>query len=180
MGDLAPNAVPVVIDDYDPQWATSFAEDRAAILGVLGEGARAVDHVGSTSVPGLPAKPIIDILLQVVDSADEQTYVPALASLGYRVRIREPEWLEHRVLYQRVEEAAPHSINLHVLSPGLGSGEIARMLRFRDWLRTHPQDRDRYAAVKRDLARRRWRYVQDYADAKTGVVEDILARAMAG
>lgn len=79
--------------------------------------------------------------------------------------------------YQRTEEGAPHSINLHVLSPDLGADEIARMLGFRDWLRSHPDDRDRYAAVKRELAGRRWRYVQDYADAKSEVVEEIIARS---
>ena len=132
--------------------------------------------MGSTSVPGLPAKPILDVLLQVPDSADESSYVPALLRLGYRVRVREPEWMEHRVLSRRLTDGDHHSVNLHVLSPQLGSGEIARMLGFRDWLRTHDDDRERYAAVKRELAARRWRYIQDYADAKSGVVEEILAR----
>ena len=133
--------------------------------------------MGSTSVPGLPAKPILDVLLQVPDSADEPSYVPAMLGLGYRVRVREPHWFEHRVMAQRVADGDPYSINVHVLSPGHGAGEIARMLDFRDWLRSHADDRDRYAAVKRELAARRWRYVQDYADAKSDVVEDILARA---
>lgn len=132
--------------------------------------------MGSTSVPGLAAKPIIDVLLQVPDSADEAAYVPALLDLGYRVRVREPQWLEHRVLSRRVEQGDPHSSNVHVLSPRYGAVEIRRMLDFRDWLRAHDDDRDRYEAVKRDLATRRWRTVQDYADAKSGVVEAILAR----
>ena len=145
-------------------------------MSVLGDTALAVDHVGSTSVPGLPAKPIIDVLLQVPDSADEPSYVPAMLALGYRVRVREPHWLEHRVLAQRVADGAPHSVNVHVLSPRYGAGEVDRMLGFRDWLRTHDDDRERYAAVKRELAARRWRYIQDYADAKSEVVEEILAR----
>jgi GrpB-like predicted nucleotidyltransferase (UPF0157 family) len=145
-------------------------------VSVLGDTALAVDHVGSTSVPGLPAKPIIDVLLQVPDSADEPSYVPAMLALGYRVRVREPHWLEHRVLAQRVADGAPHSVNVHVLSPRYGAGEVDRMLGFRDWLRTHDDDRERYAAVKRELAARRWRYIQDYADAKSEVVEEILAR----
>jgi GrpB-like predicted nucleotidyltransferase (UPF0157 family) len=145
-------------------------------VSVLGDTALAVDHVGSTSVPGLPAKPIIDVLLQVPDSADEPSYVPAMLALGYRVRVREPHWLEHRVLAQRVADGAPHSVNVHVLSPRNGAGEVDRMLGFRDWLRTHDDDRERYAAVKRELAARRWRYIQDYADAKSEVVEEILAR----
>lgn len=171
-----PYSVPVVLHEPDPGWPTLFAADAAAIRTALGATALAVDHVGSTSVPGLPAKPIIDILLQVPDSADEGAYAPALSGVGYWLQIREPHWLEHRVLYQRVDRGAPHDINLHVLSPEVGAEEIARLLGLRDWLRSHPEDRDRYAAVKRELAGRRWRYVQDYADAKTDIVESILAK----
>lgn len=175
-GRPEPFSVPVVLHEPDPAWPRLFAADARAIRTVLGETALAVDHVGSTSVPGLPAKPVIDILLQVPDSADELAYVDALEGVGYWLHIREPEWLEHRVLYQRTERGSPHDINLHVLSPDLAADEIARMLGFRDWLRSHPVDRDRYAAVKRDLAGRRWRFVQDYADAKSDVVEEILGR----
>jgi GrpB-like predicted nucleotidyltransferase (UPF0157 family) len=166
----------VVLVDPDPAWASTFEADRLEIEGVLADGLLAVDHVGSTSVPGLRAKPIIDILLQVPDSAQEPSYVPALQGLGYRVRVREPQWLEHRVLSRRVEDGDPHSVNLHVLSPQHAAAEIARMLGFRDWLRTHDDDRDRYAEVKAQLATRRWHRVQDYADAKSEVVEQILAR----
>jgi len=171
-----PFSVPVVLHEPHRAWPTMFASDAAALRAALGERALAVDHVGSTAVPGLVAKPIIDILLQVPDSADEAAYVPALAPLGYWLQIREPDWLEHRVLYQRVVRGSSHDINLHVLSPDVGAAEIARLLGLRDWLRTHSADRDRYAAVKRELAGRRWRYVQDYADAKSEVVEEILAK----
>ncbi|KGN34679.1 hypothetical protein N802_00900 [Knoellia sinensis KCTC 19936] len=172
-----PFSVPVVICDPDPQWAARYASDAAEIRAAVGASALAVDHVGSTSVPGLAAKPVIDILIQVPDAADEHVYVPALEPLGYWLQVREPEWLEHRVLYQRVARGSDHDINLHVLAPDVGAAEIARLLGFRDWLRTHPEDRDRYAAVKRELAARRWRFVQDYADAKSEVVEGILRRA---
>jgi GrpB-like predicted nucleotidyltransferase (UPF0157 family) len=178
VGELTPDGTKVVIHDYDPRWTSWFGDDRAAIASALGERALAVDHVGSTSVPGLPAKPVIDILLQVPDSSDEFSYVPALERIGYVLRIREPEWLEHRVLKRRVEDGAPHDVNLHVLSPHLAEAEIARMLTFRDWLCANDDDRIRYAATKRELAARNWKYVQDYADAKTAVVEEILARAM--
>ena len=175
-GRPAPYSVPVVLHDPDPAWPDLFAADALAIRSVLREQALAVDHVGSTSVPELVAKPIIDILLQVPDSAHEAAYVPALESLGYWLQIRDPGWLEHRVLYQRVERGCAHDVNVHVLSPERGGEEIGRMLGLRDWLRSHPADRDRYAAVKSELARRRWRRVQDYADAKTEVVEEILAK----
>lgn len=100
----------------------------------------------------------------------------SLVGLGYWLQIREPDWLEHRVLYQRVERGNPHDINLHVLAPDSGREEVERLLGLRDWLRSHDEDRDRYAAEKRRLAARRWRYVQEYADAKSGVIEEILAK----
>ncbi|EAP99552.1 hypothetical protein JNB_05250 [Janibacter sp. HTCC2649] len=179
VGDRPPPfSVPVVLHEPDPLWQSLFASHAAAIRSALGDNACAVDHVGSTSVPDLPAKPIIDILLQVGDPTDEAAYVPALTGLGYWLQIREPDWLEHRVLYQRIDRGSPHDINLHVLSPDLGAQEIARMLGLRDWLRTHREDRERYAAVKRELASRRWRYVQDYANAKSEVVEEILAKVV--
>jgi len=178
IGELNPYGTKVVVDDYDPRWPGLFDGDRAEITAALGARALAVDHVGSTSVPGLPAKPNIDILLQVADSADESTYVPDLERLGYFLRIRQTDWLEHRLLYRRVEQGAAHNVNLHVFSPQPAAVEIARMLGFRDWLRTHDDDRDRYAAAKRELATRDWKYVQDYADAKTTIVEEILAKAL--
>ena len=178
LGELNPYGTKVVVEDYDPRWPDLFEEERAAIASALGGGALAIDHTGSTSVPGLPAKPVIDILLQVADSADEPAYVPDLERTGYVPRIREPDWFEHRMLCRRTELGAPHDVNLHVFSPCYAAAEIARVLAFRDWLRTHDDDRDRYAATKRDLARRDWKYVQDYADAKSEIVAEILAKAL--
>lgn len=175
VGELAPYQTKVVIEDYDPAWPSWFEWDRTRIEAALGDTALSVEHVGSTSVPELPAKPIIDILLQVADSADEKSYVPALEAAGYGLRIREPEWLEHRMLHRRT---APHHVNLHVLSPTHAATEIRRMLAFRDWLRNNEEDRTRYAATKHELSTTEWRYVQDYADAKTAVVEEILTRAL--
>jgi GrpB-like predicted nucleotidyltransferase (UPF0157 family) len=171
--EMTPHQARIVIADYNPAWPSWFAWDRARILEALGDLALAIEHVGSTSVPGLSAKPIIDILLEVEDSADE-SYVPALEAQGYELRIREPDWLEHRLLRRRAE---PHDVNVHVFSQNHAAKEIARMLNFRDWLRTHEDDRSRYAATKRELSTREWRYVQDYADAKTTVIEEILTKA---
>lgn len=129
-----------------------------------------IEHTGSTSVPGLPAKPIIDIALEVPDSADEPAYVPDLEAAGYPLRIREPDWFEHRLF-----KGPDTNVNLHVFSAGCE--EVDRMILFRDWLRENTADRELYAATKRDLAARDWKYVQQYADAKTAVVQEILARA---
>ncbi|MBI1214003.1 MAG: hypothetical protein GC190_21280 [Alphaproteobacteria bacterium] len=158
--------------DYDPQWPALFAREEVRIRAALGERALRVEHAGSTSVPGLAAKPIIDIVLVVADAADETRYVPPLEAKGYVLRIREPDWFEHRLL-----KGPDTDVNLHVF--GQGCTEIDRMLRFRDWLRTHPQDRDLYAATKRDLAKHDWAFTQNYADAKSKVVEEIMARALA-
>ena len=124
----------------------------------------------ATSVPGLAAKPIVDIVLALPDSSDEPSYVPAMEAAGYVLRIREPEWHEHRVV-----KGPDTDINLHVFT--IGCSEIARMVRFRDWLREHPEERDLYLAEKRALADRTWEFVQQYADAKGALVEQILERA---
>ena len=164
---------PIVLADYDPGWPVSYEREAARVRGVLGDRVRLLEHVGSTSVPGLPAKPIVDMLLAVADSADEPTYVQPMQAAGYVLRIREPDWHEHRVF-----KGPDTDINLHVFSDG--SSEITRMLVFRDWLRARDDERDLYLQTKRELAARHWVYVQDYADAKGEVVEAITARALAG
>ncbi len=160
----------ITLADYDPTWPEQFAGQERIIRDALGGQALRIEHAGSTAVPGLPAKPIIDIVLVVANSADESTYVPALEAADYTLRIREPDWEEHRVL-----KGTDPDVNLHVFSDG--SPEVERMLSFRDWLRAHPGDRDHYAASKRALAARTWKYVQNYADAKSEVVEEIIAKA---
>lgn len=161
---------PIRLADPDPAWPGLFAREARRIAAALGERALRIDHVGSTSVPGLAAKPIIDVLLVVADSADEETYRPALEAAGYRLRIREPDWFEHRMF-----TGPDTSTHLHVLPEGCT--EIDRMLRFRDRLRSDAADRELYERTKRELAGRRWKYLQNYADAKGAVVEEILARA---
>jgi D-3-phosphoglycerate dehydrogenase len=172
IGEVTPHNAPIVLAAYDPEWPALYGLEFERIQRALGASAVRVEHVGSTSVPGLLAKPIIDVLLVVPDSADEPSYVPALQAAGYRLRIREPEWFQHRMF-----KGPEAEVNLHVFSAG--ASEIDRMLAFRDRLRGNDADRDRYAQAKRELAQQEWRHVQHYADAKTAVVEEIIARAMA-
>jgi GrpB-like predicted nucleotidyltransferase (UPF0157 family) len=160
----------IVIADYDPAWPRRFGREGAKIRGVLGSVALSVEHVGSTSVPGLAAKPIVDILLVVEDSGDEDSYRPALEEAGYALRVREPDFEEHRMF--RTPEKDLH---VHVFSAG--SREVERLLLLRDHLRHNEEDRELYAGTKRELASRDWPSMQHYADAKTGVAEDILTRA---
>ncbi|MBF6332141.1 GrpB family protein [Nocardia transvalensis] len=180
IGELKPYAVPVVVEDYNPEWPAWYAAEAASVRDTLGSLVLRIEHTGSTSVPGLAAKPVIDILLVVPDTTDEAAYVPPLERAGYTLRIREPDWYQHRCLIRRVEDGAPYDVNLHIFSPELGAAEIERMLAFRDWLRTHDDDRAYYEAAKRELTQRRWKYVQHYADAKSDVVEEILTRALEG
>jgi GrpB-like predicted nucleotidyltransferase (UPF0157 family) len=170
IGPLTPIWEPIVLAEYDPAWPELFRREADRIRAALGERTLQIEHVGSTSVPGLVAKPIIDIVLVVADSADEDAYVPPLESAGYVLRIREPDWYEHRVF-----KGPDTNVNLHVFSRGCP--EIERMLLFRDWLRRDDTDRDLYERTKRELARKKWKYVQNYADAKTAVVEEIVPRA---
>lgn len=173
IGELAPLTAPIEIAPYDPEWPALFEREAARLRDALGDNALLLEHVGSTSVPGLAAKPRIDILLVVPNSADEDAYVPPLERAGYVLRIREPDWYEHRLF-----KGPDTDINLHVFSPGCV--EIERMLLFRDWLRDNDVDRDLYERTKQELAAQQWQYVQNYADAKTAVVEEIIARALQG
>ena len=158
--------------DYDPDWPKKFEKHAKAIAGALGRSALRVEHVGSTSVPGLAAKPIIDILVVVADSADEPAYLPRLEAAGYVLRVREPEWNEHRML--RTPE---QDVHVHVYTSGCA--EIERVLTFRDRLRRNGDDRARYERTKRELAAREWPDMNAYAEAKTEVVESIIAAARA-
>jgi GrpB-like predicted nucleotidyltransferase (UPF0157 family) len=167
VGKLAPLAGPVHIADYDHEWPRLFEREAERIRAALGDRVLLLEHVGSTSVPGLAAKPKIDMLLVV---ADEPAYVPALEAAGYVLQIREPDWHQHRMF-----KGPDTDINLHVYTPGCP--EIDRVLLFRNWLRSNPSDRLLYERTKRDLAGRDWKYMQNYADAKTAVVAEILARA---
>jgi GrpB-like predicted nucleotidyltransferase (UPF0157 family) len=164
------NTIPLF--DYDPAWPAMYAGEAPKIRAALGDGALVLEHVGSTSIPGMCAKPIIDILLAVANSADEDVYAPALTAKGYRLHLREPGWFEHRVM----KGEAP-AVNLHVFSADCP--EIARMVAFRDRCRTHADEFELYRSAKRELAARTWRHVQHYANAKSDVVEAIIGRAMA-
>lgn len=160
----------VVLVEYDDAWPTLYDQQAGLVRAALGDAVVELHHAGSTSVPGLAAKPVVDVVLVVPDPADEPSYVPPLVHAGFVLALREPEWYEHRVL--RREEPR---VNLHVFGPRCP--EVNRMLAFRDRLRAYEADRLRYEEVKRELASRPWDGVQDYADAKSGVVEEILRRS---
>ncbi|MGM1063733.1 GrpB family protein [Saccharothrix sp. Mg75] len=160
----------VTLVAYDPAWPGLYAREVARVRGALGDAVVRVRHVGSTSVPGLAAKPVVDVVLEVADSADESSYAPALEAVGYVLVVREPGWFEHRMF-----KGPDTNVNLHVHTAG--DPEVARVVAFRDRLRASAADRELYESVKRELAAREWAYVQQYADAKAGVIAEILGRA---
>lgn len=172
MTELVPGGK-IHIVEYDARWPEMFAREAKRVRAALGERALRIEHVGSTAVQGLAAKPVIDVVLVVADSSEESTYAPELEAAVYRLCIREPEWHEHRMF-----KGSQPEVNLHVFSQVCV--EVQRMLAFRDWLRTNAAGRDLYAHAKLELSQKSWKRVQDYADAKTSVVEQIMSRALAG
>lgn len=172
VGEAPKNWQSIIIEDYDPAWAARYAATSSLLKEVLGELILNTEHVGSTSVPGLAAKPIIDIDLLLEDTADESRYIPALEGIGYRLVLRQPWWHGHRMLVGPAED-----INLHVWPRD--APEPIRHRLFRDWLRSHPEDRELYAATKRSLARDTVHRAGDYSLAKNDVIDRILARIFA-
>jgi GrpB-like predicted nucleotidyltransferase (UPF0157 family) len=170
VGERHPLNSTIYLAPYDLTWPSLFALLENRIHEALKGDMLLLEHVGSTAVPGLSAKPIVDIVLAVADSSDETAYVQRLEKKGFKLRIREPDWYQHRMLKFSDPDA-----NLHVFSEGCV--EIDQMLLFRDWLRNHTGDRLHYEEKKRELASRIWKYTQNYADAKSEVVQEILIRA---
>ena len=171
-----PGAAPAIgieITDPDPDWPRRYNDLAGRIREVLGWRVLQLEHVGSTSVQGLPAKPIIDIDLTVADPGREQDYVPALETIGFRLTIREPWWYGHRAL--RSDRLAS---NLHVF--GFDSPEPYKHRIFRDWLRGNPSERDRYATAKRQAAsaaNASGEHVIQYNARKQQVIREIYHRA---
>jgi GrpB-like predicted nucleotidyltransferase (UPF0157 family) len=156
----------VEIVNYQPSWVERFEHQRDRIRRTLGSAVREIEHVGSTSVPELAAKPIVDIMVTVDDPDDETKFAPQMEVLGYLLRVREPG---HR-MFRTVER------DVHVHFWVAGSADAERHLVFRDWLRSHPEDRAEYERAKRDLAGR-WQDMNYYAEAKTGIIQMIIERA---
>lgn len=159
----------LVIEDYNAMWPEAYATHHDRIISALGEHAVAVEHIGSTSVPGLAAKPIIDVLVTVSDITAEEDYLDPLLSAGYELRVREPG---HRMV--RTPERDTH---VHVLEANDPAADDYLLLR--DRLRTDAQDRAAYERTKRDLVLSDWSDMNAYAEAKTDIIETIKARARA-
>ena len=162
----------ITIEPYSNTWPEMFREQEALILQTLGSNSLRVEHIGSTAISGLAAKPIIDILLVVEDSSCESSYLPQLESAGYRLRVREPEFHQHRMF-----RTAALDVHLHVYS--IGCPEIDRYLLFRNHLRSNSSDRQKYEDLKRQLSLQDWPDTNAYAEAKTDFIEAAIANARA-
>jgi GrpB-like predicted nucleotidyltransferase (UPF0157 family) len=158
----------IVIVDYDVSWPQRFEHERAHVLAALGARVHAIEHVGSTAVPGLGAKPIVDLLVTVADAEDDELVV-LLEAAGYQLRVRERG---HRMFRTRA-----HDVHVHVWASDAPEGQ--RLLAFRDRLRSSRQDRDRYERFKRELATRDWSDMNAYSDAKGPMIDAILAASPA-
>jgi len=168
-----PSPAPIRVVPYDDRWPADFERIAAAVRAALRDVALDIEHVGSTSVPGLAAKPTIDIDLTVADPANEASYVPALEGAGFTLVIREPAWHEHRCLRLDGDPGA----NLHVFAPDCP--EVIRHRMFREWLRSHPDDRDLYERAKLAAASEtteRGGIVMDYNRHKEPVLRAIYER----
>ena len=161
----------IQLNPYDEKWPALFEREKERILKILKDKALMIEHIGSTSVPGLMAKPIIDILLVVEDAGKEEDYMDDLCRHGYILRVREPDFENHHMF-----KGPDTDTHLHVFSKG--SKEIEKYLLFRNYLRLHDDARELYENTKKELAKKTWKYVQNYADAKSEVVQKILGDAI--
>ena len=155
--------------DYDGEWPAIFAEHKERLRDALRDHDADIEHIGSTSVPGLAAKPIIDIVVAVDDITAEEDYLEPLVAAGYVLRVREPG---HRLV-----RTPARDVHVHIY--GKGDRAIERYLLLRDHLRTDAVDRELYAQTKRALIAQGFDDMNRYSDAKTEVIAAIIARASA-
>ena len=166
------------IVSYDPEWPLLFLAERDRIAAVMGSLALRIDHHGSTSVPGLAAKPVIDIQVSVERLHPIERYGPRLAQSGY-THVPHPD--DAFCPFFHRPAGWPHTHHVHVVEAG--GGEERRTLAFRDYLREHADTARQYADLKRRLAPQysasQFPSHQAYADAKTTFITEVIARALA-
>ena len=162
-----PEALEVGLHDHDPRWAEDYLDHRRRILDALTDVDIDVEHIGSTAVPGLAAKPIVDIVVVVPDITAEEDYLDHLLAAGYELRVREPG---HRLV-----RTPDRDVHVHLYERGHGA--VDEYLLRRDHLRADAEDRALYEGVKRSLISRPWGDMNEYADAKSDVIRAIKARA---
>ncbi|UPK92146.1 hypothetical protein LCI18_003081 [Fusarium solani-melongenae] len=174
VGKRTSEKLPLKIEPPDPAWPQQFQTLKSIIQEALGHKALSISHVGSTVVPNLPAKAIIDIDLTVPDPTAETTYIPALESKGFQFLTREPMWHEHRFFNTN----NPYYCNLHVFAHG--TAELVRHRIMKEWLTTHEDERELYARAKMEAMEKSnllGETVMQYNFRKQQVIREILERA---
>ena len=165
---------PVRIVDYDPQWPILYEEEKDRILGVIGHIVVAIEHIGSTAVPGLGAKPIIDIMIAVRYLDDAEECIEPLKSIGYEyVPEFEDSLPERRFFWKGPPEARKYHIHMVELT----SDFWKRHLLFRDYLRTHPKVSQKYHHLKKELAAKHGSDRDAYTAAKKSFIKSVEAKA---
>jgi GrpB-like predicted nucleotidyltransferase (UPF0157 family) len=154
----------ILIADYDPAWPAGFEAQRERIARALGDQALRIEHIGSTSVPGLAAKPIVDVLVAVTDPDDEVAFREPLERAGYELRVREPG---HRMF-----RTPARDVHVHLWADG--GPDVERHIVFRDRLRASAAQREAYERLKRELAGIDWNDMNDYADAKGPFIDGVV------
>jgi GrpB-like predicted nucleotidyltransferase (UPF0157 family) len=165
----------LIVADYSPAWPGLFEEEKRLLETVVPAGVGVIEHVGSTSVPGLAAKPIIDIMIGLHDFSTVDALVPAIVALGYEYIPKYEDVMPYRRYFRRMLGEA-HTHHIHMVATGTEFWD--RHLLFRDYLRANPDASDRYASLKRMLAEREWNDMNDYAAAKTDFIRGIENEAM--
>jgi GrpB-like predicted nucleotidyltransferase (UPF0157 family) len=166
---------PVVIYDYDARWPVQFEAEKARILAAIGGHVVAVEHIGSTSVSGLGAKPTLDILIAVQHLEDTTACIEPLQALGYQYVPEFEVQLPERRYFRK---GAPHHTH-HIHMVEFGSDFWTRQLLFRDYLRGHPESAQAYETLKRQLAGQYGTDRDGYTNAKSEFILSILERARA-
>lgn len=169
------HGTPVVIVPYDPAWIEAYQREAALIRLCIGRYITGIEHIGSTSVPGLDAKPIIDILIGVKSLADSPAFLPLLIGMGYCYKPEFEEGLPERRYLYKVENGLD-TIHLHMVEPG--TTFYKRHIAFRDYLRTHPDSASAYASLKYELAQKHGSDREGYTDAKTDFIKEIERKSL--
>ena len=164
-------SAPIVVITYDPAWPLHYEEEKSRILSVIAPYVVCMEHMGSTAVPGLAAKPVIDILIGVRNLSDAPLFLPPLISLGYDyIQKHEAVIPERRYLHRLVN--GQHTHHLHMVEPDSNFYKV--QITFRNTLRRHPDTRDQYAALKLDLAQKYRNDREAYTDAKSAFILSVL------
>jgi GrpB-like predicted nucleotidyltransferase (UPF0157 family) len=166
---------PIVIEPYDPFWIKMFEDEASLIRALIGGFITDIEHIGSTAVPGLAAKPVIDILIGVHHITDSPLFIPPLTTVGYVYKPEyEDELPERRYLHKKINGVPTH--HLHIVEPG--TEFFRRHLAFRDYLRSHRDSALAYAALKISLAEKFGSDRSGYTDAKSDFIKDIERKAL--